>query len=84
MLSINSIGSQRLEARAALDIIRVAPQYVTLITETRNTAGVVVAVSSALDEELDRYRHQACFCIWMIVVSLLLVGLGITLSNGGL
>jgi len=46
VLSINGIESRRLDPKSAVKIISNAPRFVTMLTETQRSAGVVVAATS--------------------------------------
>lgn len=93
MIAINSIGCGSLDPITALDIIRSAPRYVTLLTETQHQTAFVLAAASdnigalelehaaataiTIDEDMGRYREQTCFCTWMIILSLLFTSIAI-------
>lgn len=92
LLAINGIGCERMDPRAAIELIRSSPQYVTMVTETQQTTGVVLATNASaraemasavmavypfaefsVEDDVIRFRQHACFCMWMIILSLLIL-----------
>ena len=71
--------STGITAHVALEMIRSTPRFVTIVTESLATTGVAVAssVAPSLGSYGYEFREQTCFCVWMIIVSLLLVGVGV-------
>ena len=47
VISINGIESRRLRPKDAVNIIRSSPRFVTIVTETQLSTGVVIAAASA-------------------------------------
>ena len=82
VIAVNQVNCRRMEARIVIQMIRDAPQYVTLLTETQSTAGVVLAATSdhelreaaLLNEDARIHQQHFCYCLWMIIISLLLIG----------
>uniref|UniRef100_A0A7S3L2C7 PDZ domain-containing protein n=1 Tax=Amphora coffeiformis TaxID=265554 RepID=A0A7S3L2C7_9STRA len=84
VIAVNHVDCRRMDTGTVIRMIRNAPKYVTLLTETQGTAGVVLAAgsdrdlgryeSSWLNEDARRNQHHFCYCIWMIIVSLLVIG----------
>lgn len=80
VIAVNQVNCRRMDAGTVIQMIRNAPKYVTLLTETQSTAGVVLAsaeeqrVATWLNEDARLQQHHFCYCIWMIIVSLLVIG----------
>lgn len=82
VIAVNQVNCRRMEARTVIQMIRDAPQYVTLLTETQSTAGVVLAAASdrdlreaaLLNEDARIHQQHFCYCLWMIIISLLVIG----------
>jgi membrane-associated protease RseP (regulator of RpoE activity) len=86
VLSINHIGCNQMDPVAALDIVRSGSRYITLLTETQHETAMVLAAASdhpgAFELEtavatgimgrrdLNQRESGACFCVWMIILSL--------------
>lgn len=96
LIAVNNVGCNRLDPTTALDIVRSTPRYVTLLTETQHETAFVLAAASdhpgALElETVDataihdnrrfQSREQACFCIWMIILSLSFISIAIYRGN---
>ena len=84
VIAVNQVNCRRMDTGTVIQMIRDAPKYVTLLTETQGTAGVVLAATSDqdlgryelswLNEDARRFQHHFCYCIWMIIISLLVIG----------
>ena len=82
VIAVNHVNCRRMEARTVIQMIRDAPRYVTLLTETQSTAGVVLAATSDLElgeatrmiDDSRLHQQHFCYCIWMIIGSLLIIG----------
>jgi membrane-associated protease RseP (regulator of RpoE activity) len=86
VLSINRIGCNQLDPVTALDIIRDGHRYITLLTETQHETAMVlaaasdhlgafeletaVATSRGIMSDMSQRESGACFCVWMIILSL--------------
>jgi membrane-associated protease RseP (regulator of RpoE activity) len=85
VLSINNIVCNQLDPVAALDIVRNGSRYITLLTETQHETAVVLAAASdhsgafelettvatvIMGRDLNQRESGACFCVWMIILSL--------------
>jgi hypothetical protein len=86
VLSINRIGCNQLDPVTALDIIRDGHRYITLLTETQHETAVVLAAASdhpgafeletaeatsrGIMSDFNQRESGACFCVWMIILSL--------------
>ena len=84
VIAVNQINCRRMDARTVVQMIRNAPKYVTLLTETQSTAGVVLAgapdyelgrlESSWLNDDARINQQHFCYCMWMIIISLVIIG----------
>lgn len=84
VLSINNLGCNQLDPITALDIVRNGHRYITLVTETQHETAVVLAAASdhpgafeletvvvpGIIGDLTQRESGACFCVWMIILSL--------------
>lgn len=80
VMAVNQVNCDRMEAATVVQMIRDAPKYVTLLTATQSTAGVVLAASPDLgiydlNIEAKLFQNHFCYCLWMIIISLFVVGL---------
>jgi hypothetical protein len=80
VIAVNQVNCDRMEAATVVQMIRDAPKYVTLLTATQSTAGVVLAASPDLgiydlNIEAKLFQNHFCYCLWMIIISLFVVGL---------
>lgn len=84
VIAVNQVPCQRVEPSVAIGLIRAAPRYITIVTETQHSTGMVLTsdetgVNHAAPEML--LSSHACVCTWMIIMSLLIIGIAITRAN---
>ena len=61
-------------ATAVVQAIAATPRYVTFLTETQGMATAVASTDAMWQEDARLNQQHVCICLWMIIISLLVVG----------